>query len=245
MIGGKEKYLQDILDRAVDGKKVFGTSFCVRYGDLSWSGCSGNMDADYPYFIASTTKLFVTAVMMHYRSQGTLSLDDKLTKYLDDDIVKGLNVYKGKDYSKDITIAQLLAHTSGIPDYFQRKDGKGDSVEKMLMRGVDRKWSFEQAIERSKELKPLFAPGTKGKAHYADTNYQLLGRIIENISGKGIDRVFKELIIEHLGLKATYLYQDERDERPKALYYKSNILIFRRPWFLLGLMVASFLLPKK
>src|SRR5690606_13281694 len=173
---------------------------------------------------ASTTKLFVTAVIMWYRAKGLLSLEDTLTKYLEADIVRGLCVYKGKDYSDEITIAQLLAHTSGIPDYFQKKDDKGDSVEKMLMQGVDRKWSFEQAISLSKELKAPFAPGTKGKAHYADTNYQLLGRIIEILSGKEIHRVFEELIIEPLGLETTYLYRDKNDDRPKTLYYKSNAL---------------------
>lgn len=220
----KQERLQAILDTATDHKKVFGTSFCITYQGQMWCGASGNLQTEQPYFIASTTKLFVTAVIMQYRTKGLLSLDDKLTKFLDADIVSGLCVYKGKDYSNNITIAHLLAHTSGIPDYFQKKDDKCDSLEKMLLRGVDRKWSFEQAISRSKELKAPFAPGTKGKAHYADTNYQLLGRILEILSGKEIDRVFEELIIEPLGLKKTYLYRDENDERPKTLYYKSNTL---------------------
>lgn len=142
----KQERLQTLLDKAIDQKKVFGTSFCMKYQGQTWCGASGNLETEQPYFIDSTTKLFVTAVIMWYRAKGLLSLEDTLTKYLEADIVRGLCVYKGKDYSDEITIAQLLAHTSGIPDYFQKKDDKGDSVEKMLMQGVDRKWSFEQAI---------------------------------------------------------------------------------------------------
>lgn len=220
----KQEALQAILDKAVDNKKVFGTSFCIKYRGKSWCGASGNFETSQPYFIASTTKLFVTAVIMHYRLKGLLSLDDKWTEYLDGDLIKGQNVYKGQDYSPSITISHLLAHTSGIPDYFQGKDSTGGSLEKYLMQGLDRAWVFDDAIARSKTLKALFAPGAKGKALYADTNFQLLGRIIEHISGKKIDRVFEELIIDVLGLKATYMYRDEHDERPKSLYYKSGIL---------------------
>lgn len=220
----KQELLQAILDNAVDHKKIFGTSFCVKYRGESWCGSSGDLTREQQYFIASTTKLFVTAVIMHYRSKGMLSLDDKLSKFLGDDVVASLNVYKGKDYSHNITISHLLAHTSGIPDYFQGKNGVGSSLEKELTQGLDRAWGFDEAIANSKALNATFAPETRGKAHYADTNFQLLGRIIENISGKKIDRVFEELIIEPLGLKNTYLYRDEHDGRPKTLYYKSSIL---------------------
>lgn len=221
----KTKYhLQAILDNAIDNKKVFGTSFCLRYRDFHWCGISGNIDNDKQYFIASITKLFVTAVILHYRSLKLLSLDDKINNYLPQDIVRGLHVFKGKEYSGEITIKNLLAHTSGIPDYFQQKDSKSDSLEKTLMRGTDRKWGFEQAVERSMLLKPPFIPGTSGKAMYSDTNFQLLGQIIEGILGKAIAEVFDELIYDPLGLVKTYLYADISDKRPKTLYYKNKEL---------------------
>lgn len=47
--------------------------------------------------------------------------------------------------------------------------------EKILMRGIDRKWDFEKAIEGSMLLKPPFAPGARGKAYYSDTNFQCWG----------------------------------------------------------------------
>jgi CubicO group peptidase (beta-lactamase class C family) len=117
-----------------------------------------------------------------------------------------------------------LAHTSGIPDYFQQKDDKGNSLENEIKKGNDRFWTFEELVEMSKNLKPLFAPSQKGKAHYSDTNFQLLARIIENITDKPISENFEQLIIQPLGLTKTYLYQDIADTRPRTLYFKNREL---------------------
>ncbi|MFC3197610.1 serine hydrolase domain-containing protein [Parapedobacter deserti] len=219
-MGSNYQQLQEVLDKAVDRNKVFGTSFCIRHGGNEWCGASGDLEVNQQYFIASTTKLFVTAAILKYRSVGLLSLDDGIGKHLPQHIISGLHVLKGKDHSEDITIRHLLAHTSGLPDYFQGKDGGGDSLEKLLKTNTDKQWDFEKALERSKMLTPPFAPGQAKKAHYSDTNFQLLGRIIEAISGRSLQEVFIELIFTPLGLENTYLYADAKDRRPKAFYYK-------------------------
>ena len=213
---------QAILDKTVDNKKVFGTSFAIKKDNLVWEGASGNFAIDQPYFIASTTKLFTTAVILKLRADGKLSLDDRISKYLDLHILKGLHIYKGKEYSQVLTIKHLLAHISGLPDYFQDKGSNGKSLEDELVNGNDQYWSFEQTIERTKAIKPHFAPGTKGKAHYSDANFQLLGKIIETITEKLYSENCKDLIIQSLGLTKTYLYEDTTDRTPKTLYYKSN-----------------------
>ena len=92
------------------------------------------------------------------------------------------------------------------------------------MVGNDQHWSFEQSIERAKKIPPLFAPGTKGKAKYSDANFQLLGKIIETITGETYAENCQKYIIQPLGLTKTYLYQDIADETPKMLYYKNNKL---------------------
>lgn len=220
----KEKSMQTILDKTVDGKKIFGTSFAIKKDGASWLGASGNISTDQSYFIASTTKLFTTAIILHLKSEGKLSLDDKIRKYLDNNILNGLHSYEGKDYTNELIIKHLLAHTSGLPDYFQNKGVNGKSLEDEIVNGNDQFWTFEKAIERTKAMKPLFAPGTKNKAHYSDANFQLLGKIIENITGKSYSENCIELIIKPLGLSKTYLYLDSTDKTPKTLYYKSNEL---------------------
>ncbi len=222
----KEKFalLQNILDKSIDNKKVFGTSFCVSYKSVLWCGASGNLSADSQFFIASTTKLYVTAIILILKSKGAIDLDDKIAKYLNKSILKGLHTLDGIDYSSVISIKNLLAHTSGIPDYFQRKNKEGKSFESEITSGNDQFWSFEHTLECSKSMKPLFVPGTKGKAHYSDTNFQLLGKIIENITNKSISENYEELIFNPLGLSKTYLFKDIEDIRPKTLYFKSNEL---------------------
>lgn len=220
---GKEKSLQAVLDKTVDGKKVFGTSFAVKKDSLTWIGASGNLSNDQSYFIASATKLFTTAIILYLKSIGKLALENKISMYLDTSILNGLHVYKGKDYSDELTIKHLLAHTSGLPDYFQDKGANGKSLEDELISGNDY-WAFEQTIARTKSIKPLFVPGAEGKAHYSDANFQLLGKIIEIITNKSYSENCNVLIIRPLGLTKTYLYQDSTDNTPKTLYYKANEL---------------------
>jgi CubicO group peptidase (beta-lactamase class C family) len=220
----KEKSLQAVLDKTVDGKKVLGTSFAVKKDSLTWIGASGNLSKNQSYFIASTTKLFTTAIILYLKSIGKLAIEDKISIYLDTSILNDLHVYKGKDYSDKLTIKHLLAHTSGLPDYFQDKGANGKSLEDELISGNDQYWSFEQTIARTKSIKPLFIPGTKGKAHYSDANFQLLGKIIEIITNKSYSEYCNELIIRPLGMTKTYLYQDSTDNTPKTLYYKAKEL---------------------
>jgi D-alanyl-D-alanine carboxypeptidase len=219
-----EAALQAVLDKTVDGKKVFGASFALKKDGVTWQGASGNLTVEQPYFIASTTKLFTTAIILHLKSEGKLSLDDNIGKYLDAAVLNGLHVFKGKDYSNSLTIKHLLAHTSGLPDYFQDKGKSGKSLEQELMSGNDQFWTFEQAMERTKAMQPLFAPSTKNKAHYSDANFQLLGKIIENITGKSYADMCEQLIIKPLNLPHTYLYTDFNDPKPKVLHYKKQEL---------------------
>lgn len=220
----REQLLQVVLEKIIDNKRVFGSSFAIKKGDLFWQGASGNLSIDHPYFIASTTKLFTTAIILKLKAESRLSLDDNISNYIAKEIMSGLHIYKGNEYSEKLTIKHLLSHTSGLPDYFQGKETNGKSLENEIMEGNDQFWTFEQTIEKTKKIKPLFIPGTKNKANYSDTNFQLLGKIIEVITGKSYSENCKDLIIQPLGLTQTYLYQDPNDTTPKGLYYKDNIL---------------------
>jgi len=104
MTSEKEKLLQFVLDKAVDGKKVFGTSFAFKKDTITWIGSSGNLSIDQPYFVASTTKLFTTTIILKLRAEGKLKLDDKISDYIDKSIISELHIYKGKDYSHELTI---------------------------------------------------------------------------------------------------------------------------------------------
>lgn len=69
-----------------------------------------------------------------------------------------------------------------------------------------------------------FPPGKKGRALYSDTNYQMLGHIIEIASGKSYEDALKHYVFSPLGLNKTYLYTDTNDTHPANIYYKSTPL---------------------
>ncbi len=218
--------LQRTVDRAIDNKLVFGASVCVQKGDgsFSFSGAAGNLETDSQYFIASTTKLYTSAITLKLAGQKLIQLDEPAITYLDQGLMAGLLVINGVDYSSQITIRQLLAHTSGLPDYFQHKRANGRSLLDEFTSGRDQHWTFAEVIAATKKMKPAFRPGAKCKALYSDTNYQLLGRILEAVTGKPITVLLAEVIFAPLGLSKTYLYQDSQDTRPASLYYKSHPL---------------------
>jgi CubicO group peptidase (beta-lactamase class C family) len=218
--------LQGTITKVVDSRKVFGISVSVEKGDgsLGFTGAAGNLKVESQYFIASTTKLYITAMVMKMRQLGKLSLEDNLSRYLESQLLENLMIIKGVDYAHAITIRQLLAHTSGLPDYFQQKRSGGKSLQDELTSGKDQRWSFEQVIEDVKKMKPAFKPGEPGKALYSDTNYQLLGRIIEVVIGERLSAILEEHIFDLLDLKQTYLYEDDQDTTPAVMYFKEKPL---------------------
>ncbi len=219
-----EKSLQEVIDKTVNKGKVFGISFAINRDDSTWNIASGNLSVNQSYFIASVTKLFTSAVIFRLEYEKKICLDDKISKYLGSSIINRIHIFNGQDFSNEISIKHLLAHTSGLPDYFQDGEKKDNSLKDEIINGKDRSWTFEQVVERTKMFKPLFAPDSKNKAHYSDTNFQLLGKIIESVTGKSYSENCEEFIINPLGLSKTYLYQNFSDKTPKTLYYKSNEL---------------------
>jgi D-alanyl-D-alanine carboxypeptidase len=222
----EEKLLNHLLNKMIDNKTIFSAVLCVENGDRSftWTGAAGNMQKDSRYFIASVTKLYVSAVVIQLIEEKKIKLSDTISKHLPAHFCERLHVLKGIDYSEEITIAHLISNTSGLPDYFFHKQPSGRTVSDELMDGNDEPWPLDRTIDLVKNLKPNFKPGQKGKAAYSDSNYQLLGRIIENVTEKTIDRVFYEYIFSKLNIHNSYAYKDINDNSPVPFYYGSQEL---------------------
>ncbi len=161
------------------------------------------------YFIASTTKLYITAMIMQLRAQGRLDLDTPAARYLEPSVMAGIHMLRGVDSGDSITVRQLLSHTSGIADYFEQRRRDGTTqIQSFLQRDVG--WSFEDVVRITKEeLTPRFEPGTPSKALYSDTNYQLLGAIIESLDDVVYEEALRRRVLEPLGLARTYPFTRE------------------------------------
>lgn len=220
----KQELLNNLLDKIIAKKRIYSAVLHVENGDgsFSWTKSAGEMQEDSRYFIASVTKLYVTAVVMQLIEKNQLALNNKIAKYLPGEICDRLHVLKGVDYSGVLTIRHLISNTSGLPDYFFHKLPNGKTVSDDLKEGNDQSWHLEKTIGLIKSLKPNFKPGARGKASYSDSNYQLLGRIIETVTGKNIGEVFHDMIFSVLNLQNTYVYDDVNDNNPVPFYYRDK-----------------------
>ncbi|UCE07521.1 MAG: beta-lactamase family protein [bacterium] len=225
---------QPVLDRLVShtvkNKYIYGAVFYVSSDDNSIDliSASGNIKQDSQYYIASINKFFVSSIILELCTKNKLDLHDKISKYLAEEVIRGLHIYKGKEYSNDLSIAHLMSHTSGLPDYLTDKQANGKKAMVELEAGIDQSWPIDKVIQEVKRMKTHFPPGQKGRAKYIDTNHQILSLIIENITGEPINIVLKNLFQE-LNLTHTYVCEEVTDKNFTPFYYKSektNIPLF-------------------
>jgi D-alanyl-D-alanine carboxypeptidase len=221
---------------AVKDKSIRNCVLAVTKGNdsYSWAGAAGvarqdghvPMTRDTPVYIASILKLYTATVIMKLYEMGDLSLDDPISRYLPEELIKGIHVYKGKDYTREITIKQLLSNTSGIADYYTERPEEGKNVFEMLLEEPDRTWKENETIEWARDkLKPNFPPGTD--ASYSDTNFDLLGKIIESITSQPLHIVYENFIFHPLGLTHTWLIERSAPHIPVAaspadVFYKDR-----------------------
>jgi D-alanyl-D-alanine carboxypeptidase len=209
--------LQGILDKQLKAKDIFNCVLAVQSGDgsIDWVGAAGIasntrkelMQPDTPYFIASVTKMYTGAVIMQIHDKKLIDLDDLISKHLPSELIKGIHTYRGTDYVDRIKIVHLLSHTSGLADYFLQKRKDGQSFSDKLYRNGDFGWSIKVIMKIVREeMAPKFFPGEGNKAFYSDTNFQLLGAIIESVVDKPLADVFNEFIFQPLELNESYMF---------------------------------------
>ena len=215
-------FLEESVRRMVRSRAVHGAILRVENGagTLSWSGSAGNLEPDQQYFIASVTKMYVTVVVLRLRDEGRLGLDDPIERYLPSELIKGLHVTNGVDRTHAITVKHLISNTSGLTDYFFGKGPDGRQASDALLQGQDEAWPLERIVERVRTLRPRFVPGQPGRVHYSDTNHELLGRIVETITGTPIADVFRSYVFDELDLRDTYAFRDPADTTPAPMYYR-------------------------
>ncbi|WP_051717745.1 serine hydrolase domain-containing protein [Streptomyces megasporus] len=145
--------------------------------------------------IGSITKTFVATVLLRLQEEGRLDLDDSVERWL-----PGLVRGHGHD-GREVTVRQLLNHTSGIYDVtsdleFQEKVFKSGFFEHRYDT-----WTPEQLVAIAMEHEPVFAPGTDWS--YSNTNYVLAGLVIEAVTGHSYADEVERRVIEPLGLRST------------------------------------------
>ncbi|MFM1960439.1 MAG: hypothetical protein RL588_1956 [Pseudomonadota bacterium] len=185
----------------------------------TFEAARGDIGLDTPYFAASSTKLYVTALLLQSVQDGRIDLDAPFRRYLSGPETQGLNTFGGQDRTGAITLRQLMAHTSGLPDFFE-PDNSRTGLFAELTQGRDRALTFPEAMDITRRLGAHAPPGAQDKAVYSDANYQVLGKVIEAVEGAPFADVFRRRIAEPLSLQATWVYSDPADTRPRPLRFR-------------------------
>jgi D-alanyl-D-alanine carboxypeptidase len=152
---------------------------------------------DMRYSIGSISKQFTAAAILILQEQGKLKLDDPVGKYV-----------PGLTRSDEVTIRQILSHTSGYQDYWPE-----DYLMTPMM-----KPATPQFIIDTWAKKPLdFDPGTQWQ--YSNTNYVIAGLIVEKVSGQKLMDFLEEHIFHPLGMKSVWNSDEVKLTQPDASPY--------------------------
>ena len=194
--------LQQALDDAVanSGGKVPGAIlYAKRAGHGSWAGAAGlgQLQPDVAmrpgdrFRAGSIVKLFVAARVLQLVEQGRFTLDTALPDVLPADVVDRFPT------APRITLRMLLAHRSGLADW------STPATDAAAARDPARIWKVSELLDLAAAKKPLFAPGTRYA--YSNTEYTLLGLVIEHATGRSWQHEVTDHVIRPLGLAATVL----------------------------------------
>ena len=185
--------LQNKIDSIRTANNLKGISACVIYpGVGTWKGVTGISHAGFPitsdmeFGIGSNTKLFTGVLLLKLAENNIISLNDSLHQYLP----------SFNNVNQNITIRQLLNHTSGLADVINVV-GYTDSI----LTNPNRIFTPTEVM--SWVGTPLFAAGTSW--NYCNTNYILAGMVAESATGQSFGQLLRDSILFPLQLDSTFL----------------------------------------
>ncbi|MDQ3449062.1 MAG: beta-lactamase family protein, partial [Chloroflexota bacterium] len=205
--------LQAATDEARAQHPVPGISAAIHLGDgTRWEGVAGvgergasawPVQASTSFVVGSITKTFVAAAVLQLADEGALTLDDPLSRWLPD-----------HPRGATVTLRHLLGHTSGEANYFTHRD-----YEWLVFGRPTHHWTSQEIL--TLVGKPRFAPGTDYQ--YSNTNYILLGLVLEAATGGSVAAVIRDRFLDPLRLQETWFQGEEVvPVEPAHAYLRQN-----------------------
>ncbi|WP_196140398.1 serine hydrolase [Aliikangiella sp. G2MR2-5] len=194
-----DKYLESLeknnkamlsVNLRVDGKEIY-------QNEIGFRDVRNNLsiEKNTKFRVGSISKIFTATIAMKMIEQGKLSLDNKLAEF-----------YPQIANADKITIAHLLSHRSGIFNFTNESDYTSYMTNPK---------SEAELIKKFESYEPEFSPGEK--FDYSNTNYVLLGFILEKVSKKEYSELLQQYVVKPLGLKNTY-YGDKISSKNNEAY---------------------------
>jgi CubicO group peptidase (beta-lactamase class C family) len=219
------------VQRSIDDKRIAGAvTLVARRGHVAWSKAQGMMDReagkpmrlDTIFRICSMTKPITSLAVMMLYEEGHFLLTDPVSRYLPEFrnpkvLVKPAS---GAPYSipaaREITIRDLLRHTSGLAYHWN--DDLGPLYQQAIVAHglLPYDGTIAESVQRLAGIPLLFNPGDRWEY---GLGVDVLGRLVEVVSGKSLDEFFRTRIFAALGMKDTCFYPpDSKLERLAAAY---------------------------
>ncbi|MCB0575872.1 MAG: serine hydrolase [Saprospiraceae bacterium] len=150
------------------------------------------MPVDAQMLSGSTGKTFVSAIVLQLAAEGLVGIDKKVSSYF-----SGYDWYNRLPNAADLTVRNLLNHTSGLPRYIFQ-----ESFLNAVGKDPMQHWSPQRCLAAVLDL-PAVHPAGKGWS-YSDTNYILLGMLIEQVTGESYYQYLQKKLLNPLQLRHTY-----------------------------------------
>jgi D-alanyl-D-alanine carboxypeptidase len=203
--------LDQFFDRLAEKNKAMGSLVIAKDGKVLYTRAIGYsqingtekkpLTAAHRFRIGSITKMFTAAMTLQLVEEGKLKLTDTLDKF-----------FPQVPNAKKITIEQILWHRSGIPNVRREQNPQGN-VNTIPM-------TKDEILALIVKATPDFEPDTKYS--YSNSGYQLLGLILEKVTGKPYGEILKARITSKIGLNDTYVATGNIDvSKNEALTYSN------------------------
>ena len=200
-----EKLISSFFDNGIDQDSPGMAFLAAKDGKIIYKGAKGmaDMENNIPiststqFRIGSITKQFTAVAVLKLQEQGKLSIEDKLSKYLPD-----------FPKANQVTLRQLLNHTSGIYNYTNAAD---------FIEGVTEPIKPQDMINKIQTYDYDFESGSRWS--YSNSGYFILGDIVEQVSGKTLSQFWQEHLFTPLDMKNTGVYVNGSAYINEALGY--------------------------
>lgn len=220
--------LQELLEDLIEPfgeAPIKGALLQVQAPDLGidFKGAAGEAAPGTPmqtgqfFRLASIGKAKTAVAVVNMVERGLVDLTGGLRQYVDTEVTDGLHVFEGVHYGPELTLNDLLHHTSGLQDHFFDGDANYDGYPDfffMLLTQPNTFWEPMEVLDYAKtHLAPIARPGEV--FHYSDTGFLLAALVLESVSGQTYHEVCRSLIFDPLNMNDTFL--EFREPLPSGL----------------------------
>lgn len=228
--------IQKIVRDAALNKYIYGIVLAVedKHSSMSLTESAGYLSPESSYYIASINKMMLSALALRLIYNGELTWNTRVLDFVGPD-ARGILIRKGTDVSANITVKQLISHTSGFPCYLIDEDRRGHKHMQSLLNGQDEAWPLDRVLNEMRQREGKFSPGDK-KANYSETNFRLLASVLQQVTGTSVNNLLEDMFRE-LGMNQSFVLPGAGE--CAVVRYKKNTVPLSRYWAATGADVAS------